>query len=99
MLFDNHFQRDAEPAATKQDVGALAALESGANGLAEFLAVHAGGSFGVGLYRVHPVAEMQRWTEIVGEAFPDFRQRIFCFGFDWLGRMLAVDFARKVDGQ
>ncbi len=67
--------------------------------MAMFLASHAGGAYEHGLYRIHSVANMTRWTEAVEEAFPDFRQRIFCFAFDWLGRMFAVDFARKANGQ
>ncbi len=36
-------------------------------------------------------------TPIVGEAFPDFKQRVLCFSYDWLGRHFALDF-RRLEG-
>lgn len=99
MTFDDLFERDAHPVTQLQDIASLASVERGAIGMADFLSMHAGGSYERGLYRIHSVTDMQRWTTIATEAFPDFRQRILCFGFDWLGRMFALDFARKTNGQ
>src|SRR5262249_14537946 len=65
----------------------------------DFLSTHAGGSYEHGLYRIYSVTDMHRWTAIAAEALPAFRQRILCFGADWLGRMFALDFARNIDGQ
>lgn len=99
MTFDDLFERDAHPVKQLQDIAPLASVERGASGMADFLSMHAGGSYERGLYRIHSIADIQRWTAIVAEAFPVFRQRILCFGSDWLGRMFALDFARKANGQ
>jgi hypothetical protein len=99
MTFDDHFERDARAVTQMQDLAPLASVEPGASGLTDFLSTHAGGSYERGLYRIYSVADMQRWTAIAAEAFPDFRQRILCFGSDWLGRIFALDFARKSNGQ
>jgi hypothetical protein len=34
---------------------------------------------------------MRSWTQTVESAFPSYRGRIACFGFDWLGRIFALD--------
>jgi hypothetical protein len=99
MAFDDRYQRDARPEVAQQDVSVLARLEHGAAGVTRFLATHAGGSYADGLYRIHDCAAMPKWTQVVEEAFPDFRNRLFCFGLDWLGRMFALDFARRDNGQ
>lgn len=67
-------------------------------GLNEFFQNYSGSSFG-GLYRVHSVQNIEKWNQIVGEAFPDFKNRIFCFGFDWLGRQFALDKKRIESGE
>jgi hypothetical protein len=99
MTFDSHYRRDALPGRVPQDLSPLVEIERGAVGLTNFLSAHAGASFENGLYRVHPVAEMRRWTTVVAEAFPDFSRRIFCFAYDWLGRHFALDFSRTTNGQ
>lgn len=63
-------------------------------GLEEFFDAFSGGSFNNGLYRVHSVESIDFWNGIVGEAFPDFADRIYCFGYDWLGRQFALDLER-----
>jgi hypothetical protein len=61
--------------------------------------MHGGGSYERGLYRVHTATGMTRWTEIVTEAFPEFRLRFLAFACDWLGRHFALDYSRMVRGQ
>lgn len=63
-------------------------------GLEEFIYAFSGISFNNGLYRVHSVESIDIWNGIVGEAFPKFADRIYCFGYDWLGRQFALDAAR-----
>ena len=99
MAFADHYQRDARPELSEQDISVLARLEGGAAGLTSFLATHAGGSFADGLYRIHECSTMWKWIQRAEEAFPDFRNRLFCFGGDWLGRMFSLDFARRGNGQ
>jgi hypothetical protein len=67
--------------------------------LAEFLKLHGGASFNNGLYRtVHPM-ESDTWRRRIGKAFPEFEERIVCFGYDWLGRAFALDSGRLVGNQ
>lgn len=57
----------------------------------EFLRKFEGNTFAGGLYRIHKLDEIEKWDEIVTEAYPEFRGRIHCFGYDWLGRQFAID--------
>jgi Domain of unknown function (DUF1851) len=51
-----------------------------------------------GAYREHLPKDVTRYTELAVDAFPEFRNRIECFGADWLGRQFAIDHDRIVDG-
>lgn len=62
-----------------------------AAGLEEFLKSFSGCSFNNGLYRIHLLEEINFWSGLVGEAYPEFANRIYCFGYDWLGRQFALD--------
>ena len=48
-----------------------------------------------GAYRAFEPAEVEPATRLAQEAFPEFAQRITCFGCDWLGRMFATDRQRS----
>ncbi|MCC7000381.1 MAG: DUF1851 domain-containing protein [Deltaproteobacteria bacterium] len=67
-------------------------------GLREFARSYGGASFGGGVYRTHSALEMEKWTALVGEAFPEQRDHIVCFAFDWMGRQYAIDSSRRVGG-
>ena len=54
-----------------------------------FLKVFSGASFKNGLYRIHNIDEIPRWTAIVENAFPKYKGNILVFGYDWLGRQFA----------
>ena len=71
----------------------------GAKGYPEFAEELAGASFDAGLYRVHDDRTGPQALELIADAFPDFARRACPFGYDWLGRQLAVDADRVVDGQ
>jgi len=58
-----------------------------------------GGSFNGGLYRLHSANEIDFWNKLVGEAFPDYEGRFFCFAYDWLGRQFALDKKRIQGGE
>ncbi len=58
-----------------------------------------GASFERGLYRVVRASDVGEWNARVAVAFPEFGGRITCFGFDWLGRVFAVDPKRSESGQ
>lgn len=57
-----------------------------------------GTSFNRGIYRLLCSNELPTWTAIAESAFPGFAGRSIPFGFDWLGRMFALDRQRYVDG-
>ncbi|NOU95690.1 DUF1851 domain-containing protein [Paenibacillus sp. LMG 31456] len=61
-------------------------------GAKEFLLNYSGQSFKKGLYRVHHVSEISKWTSIIESAFPKFQNKIICFSYDWLGRHFAMYF-------
>ncbi|MDP9389040.1 MAG: DUF1851 domain-containing protein [Actinomycetota bacterium] len=50
-----------------------------------------GASFGGGLYRVHTPELARLWTHKAEQCFPEYRGRVVCFGYDWLGRQFALD--------
>ncbi|WP_157856345.1 DUF1851 domain-containing protein [Actinacidiphila yeochonensis] len=56
----------------------------------ELMALGAGKSFGGGIVRIHDVDQSRRAAILIGEAFPEYRDRIVPFAKDWLGRQFAV---------
>ncbi|MDA8456973.1 DUF1851 domain-containing protein [Acidovorax sp. GBBC 3334] len=67
--------------------------------LVELFGVFGGCSFNKGLYRVLRADQISYWNDLVGSAFPDFKERIKCFSVDWLGRIFAIDTARIISGR
>lgn len=51
-----------------------------------------------GAYRQHRLEDVAHFTELAANAFPEFMDRIECFGADWLGRQFAIDQGRLVGG-
>ena len=68
-------------------------------GLPELLSSLGGSSFAGGLYRVVHSKDLEAWKQRVTHAFPQFEKRIVCFGYDWLGRVFALDSGRVEGGQ
>ena len=66
--------------------------------LALLLTKWGGTSFNRGIYRLLHSNELPIWTAKAESAFPEFSGRLIPFGFDWLGRMFALDRQRYVDG-
>lgn len=93
--FSESFLRDAA-LSVGGDGNSPHSLVAGWNSLVEHLG---GGSFDQGLYRVIRASDAGAWNSRVAVAFPNFASRITCFGFDWLGRVFAVDPKRTEDGQ
>jgi hypothetical protein len=98
MSFGSYYLRDATPETVPQDASYLADIECGAPGVISFMSMHGGGSYERGLYRVHTATGMTRWTDIVTEAFPEFRLRFLAFACDWLGRHFALDYDSRSPG-
>ena len=44
-----------------------------------------------GLFRFHSFGSSFYWTEIVTEYFKNYKNKLYCFGFDWVGRNYAKD--------
>jgi hypothetical protein len=42
---------------------------------------------------------VNQWLDRVSVAFPEYRTRLTCFGYDWLGRVFALDSTRSEEGQ
>ena len=42
-------------------------------------------------YREITKEDISNWNERVGNTFPEFKNGIQCFGFDWVGRAFAID--------
>jgi hypothetical protein len=51
-----------------------------------------------GAYRLHRPEDVPAFTRLAQAAFPEFSERIVCFGADWLGRQFATDASRLVSG-
>ena len=65
----------------------------------DFLDTFGGQSFKKGLYRLHTLNSIDIWNSNIIQAFPEYKGRIKCFGYDWLGRQFALDYKRVVKGQ
>lgn len=64
-----------------------------------FLESYNGQSFGGGIYRVHDMDKIVKWTRIAEEFHPGLKDKIICFAYDWLGRQFALDFRRIVSNK
>lgn len=63
----------------------------------DFIMQLGGKRFGKGLFNSFSAENVKKWSEIVAEAYPEFRYKFKIFGYDWLGRCFGIDF-RKNDG-
>lgn len=64
----------------------------------DFINQLGGKSFGNGLFSSFSKMEINKWTDIVYEAFPNFKGLFTLFGYDWLGRCFGVDLRRNTYG-
>ena len=96
--FLEHFHPDDPPQGCPS-ADCLSTAEPIASGISSFLMSHGGCSFRQGLYRLHTPSSVMHWTRLTVEAFPRLGSRVFCFGYDWLGRQFALDRARMENGQ
>jgi hypothetical protein len=84
--FSERFQRD--PALPS---GLTGRVEASGPQLRELFLRFAGASFNRGLYRVMTAETQELARQFVSGAFPGFAGAVECFGFDWLGRIFAID--------
>lgn len=64
----------------------------------DFLNQLGGKSFGNGLFRSFSNENIEKWTTIVTEAYPEAQGQFKLFGFDWMGRCFGVS-ARKDESE
>ncbi|MDH5601354.1 MAG: DUF1851 domain-containing protein [Gammaproteobacteria bacterium] len=69
-------------------------IEPYADGFSSLMSGYGGTTFNNGLYRLHAAQDILKWTRLVEETFTDYKDRIICFGYDWLGRHFALDKSR-----
>lgn len=93
------FQQNFTPDLSAVPDAAGAPPELDIPGLGELIARFGGASFNGGLYRIIRAPDMSAWNARVSSGFPEFAERITCFGYDWLGRAFAADAARQEQGQ
>lgn len=94
MLFDQYYRKFKKT----DDVGNIH-IEEHFDGMddefRECIKELGGKTFNNGLYRVYRGDQIQQATDSMRKAFPEMKDRIICFGFDWLGRNFAIDLNRK----
>jgi len=74
-------------------------LQIKVKGFYELFSNFQGCSFGDGLYRLHRFENIEKWNELLFDIFSDYKNKIHCFGYDWLGRQFAIDITRIIDGE
>ncbi len=67
--------------------------------LVDFLEQFGGTSADGGKYRIVRCDQLDEWRGRITDAFPDYQGRVHPFGFDWLGRIFALDLFRFEDGK
>ena len=94
-IFQRNFAKDIALSVQGGGATPLASVPGWSNLIDHF----GGSSFDQGLYRVIRASDVDEWNARIAIAFPDFNGRVSCFGFDWLGRVLALDSKRVENGQ
>ena len=61
------------------------------SGMKEFCELLNGKSFLNGMYRLFKTDDIEKWTAITEQAFPLYKGRFSVFGYDWLGRIFALN--------
>lgn len=64
----------------------------------DFITQLGGKRFGNGLFNSFSKDNLKKWTEIVNEAYPEFRNLFELFGYDWLGRCFGIDLRKNTYG-
>lgn len=65
--------------------------DSDLNSEKEFRELLNGKSFLNGMYRLFKNDDTDKWVKITEQAFPMYKGRIDVFGYDWLGRIFALN--------
>lgn len=65
----------------------------------DFIFQLGGKSFGNGLFNSFSTDNVDKWSEIVNQAYPEFKNQHRLFGFDWLGRCFGIDLRERTQGK
>lgn len=57
----------------------------------DFITQLGGKKFGKGVFCSFNNDNIGKWTELVTEAYPKFKNKFKLFGYDWLGRCFGID--------
>jgi hypothetical protein len=93
--FEKNYRPDHIQVSDRDGVG----VKSQVVGLRELIDRFGGVSFNGALYRIVCATDSDAWAARIAYAFPEFKGRITCFGYDWLGRAFAVDSLRLEEGR
>ena len=91
--FERHYTKDGNVATLKELQPKYDIL-----GFKEFFEKYSGASFNKGVYHLVEYDKIEEHTQTVVTGFPDYKKRAIVFAFDWLGRVFAMDGARRKDG-
>lgn len=83
----------------KPDSELLSKIEPYATGFSTLMSSHGGSTFNNGIYRLHTLQDILKWTQIIEEEFVNYKGKAICFGYDWLGRHFALDKAKTEQDQ
>lgn len=61
----------------------------------DFIMQLGGRRFGRGLFSSFSDDNVNKWTQIITEAYPEFKDKFAVFGYDWLGRCFGIDIREK----
>ncbi len=64
----------------------------------DFVTLLGGKRFGEGLFNSFSIENVEKWTEIIDQAYPEFNGLYKAFGYDWLGRCFGIDLRKKTQG-
>jgi hypothetical protein len=48
-------------------------------------------SVDLGAFRIHTYESSKKWSDIIVESFPNHKNNIIAYGFDWMGRQYTID--------
>lgn len=94
--FAEKYRPDCEPQQSPESY--VRALQ-GFTRTGDHLAPYSGCNFGGGIYRLYGIEEIEAWTTTVYEGFPEYADRVRCFGRDWLCNQFCLDKQRMENGE
>lgn len=63
--------------------------------VSNFFTDFGGTSYNKGLFRLHNKSSSFFWTNLVGQFFPKYKDKICCFAYDWMGCQYGINLANE----